>query len=62
MKLFSQFEQVERATPFARRDDGKISTGKDSSIGNLGQLDAGSHLPEGTAQGTGPHVAPKLSM
>ena len=27
MKLFSQFEQVERATPFARRDEGNISEG-----------------------------------
>lgn len=26
MKLFSQFEQVDRATPFARREEGKIST------------------------------------
>jgi hypothetical protein len=25
MKLFSQFEQVERATPLARREEGKTS-------------------------------------
>lgn len=25
MKLFSQLEQVDRATPFARREEGKIS-------------------------------------
>lgn len=25
MKLLSQFEQVERATPLARREEGKIS-------------------------------------
>jgi len=28
MKLFSQFEHVESATPFARKDDGKISSDK----------------------------------
>lgn len=25
MKLLNQFEQVDRATPFARREEGKIS-------------------------------------
>lgn len=27
MKLFSQFEQVDNATPLARRDEGNISEG-----------------------------------
>ena len=42
MKLLSQFEHVDNATPFALRLDGNIS--------------------DGIAHGTGPHVAPKLSM
>jgi hypothetical protein len=33
IKLLNQFEQVERATPLARREEGKISEGKAHGTG-----------------------------
>ena len=60
IKLLSQFEQVERATPFARREEGKISTLIVSS--GVCDVEMYGDLPDGIAHGTGPHDAPKLSM
>lgn len=61
IKLLSQLEQVERATPLARREEGKIS--------RYVRLMPGEHderikkyVPEGIAHGIGPQVAPKASM
>ena len=59
MKLLSQFEHVDKATPFARRDEGKISAGLLAAV-NISGLQG--KLPDGIAQGTGPQLAPKASM
>jgi hypothetical protein len=56
MKLFSQLEQVDNATPLARSDDGNISA-EGISLG----LKHWSHAWDGMAHETGPHEAPKLS-
>lgn len=83
MKLFSQLEQVDRATPLARREEGKISVTilsagdrserqglrtasprkySKSSADHNHQPACLQNSPDGTAQGTGPHEAPKESM
>lgn len=58
MKLLSQLEHVESATPFARRDDGNTSVNRleDGFFrpGKENEVD----LPEGMAQPTGPQLAP----
>jgi hypothetical protein len=62
MKLFSQFEQVESATPLARREDGKISVRRSVLVTDSFRITIQIDIPEGMAHGTGPHEAPKDSM
>lgn len=61
IKLFSQFEQVANATPFALRDEGKISLG--TAQGTLKGVEDCYQYDSGIGEvRTGPHEAPKLSM
>lgn len=59
MKLFSQLEHVERATPLARRDDGKISG---LQLGFFLEDERRQGLPDGMAHPTGPQLAPNEIM
>lgn len=67
IKLLNQLEQVDRATPLARREDGKIS-GYSIVVRFLAwfclcyDFFDEINIPAGIAQGTGPHEAPKASM